>query len=99
MARPSSLRSDYRGQRHCRYRRHARRAVELADAKRVACASERRYRAFRNTFQPVIVVAKHAGEWMARVEVIASTFLLYYSGVFLVERSSLPADLLTFGRA
>src|SRR5713226_4243491 len=50
--------------------------LELADAKWVACAGERCYRAFRNTFQPVIVVAEHAGEWTARVEVIASLRLL-----------------------
>src|SRR5712692_8120406 len=61
-------------------------SLELTDAKRVARASERRYRAFRNTFQPVIVVAKHAGEWTARVEVIPSARLLCHGGVFLLDR-------------
>src|SRR5258707_8455306 len=53
--------------------------LELADVKRVARASERRDRAFRKTFQPLIVVAKHAGEWTARVEVIAATRISCHS--------------------
>src|SRR5258708_21257483 len=53
--------------------------LELADAKRVARARERRDRAFRKTFQPVIVVAKHTSEWMARGDVIASTRISRHS--------------------
>src|SRR5260370_16259913 len=49
--------------------------LELADAKRVARASERRYRAFAKTFQPVIVVAKHARDGTPGVDVLASTRL------------------------
>src|SRR5260370_18036371 len=60
--------------------------LELADAKRVARASERRDRAFGKTFQPVIVVAKHAGEWTARVEVIASTRISCHTFVFFLDR-------------
>src|SRR5260370_622179 len=60
--------------------------LELPDAKGVARASERRDRAFGKTFQPVIVVAKHAGEWMARVEVIASTRISCHSCVFFLDR-------------
>src|SRR5258708_21696704 len=59
--------------------------LELVDAKRVARASERRDRAFGKTFQPVIVVAKHAGEWTARVEVIASTRISCHSRVFFLD--------------
>src|SRR5258708_38314604 len=58
--------------------------LELADAKRVARASERRDRAFGKTFQPVIVVAKHAGERTPRVEVIASTTISCHSRVFFL---------------
>src|SRR6266852_7399627 len=60
--------------------------LELADAKRVARASERRDRAFRKTFQPVMVVAKHASEWTAGVEVIASTRISCHSRVFFLDR-------------
>src|SRR5216683_3799711 len=60
--------------------------LELAAAKRVARASERRDRAFRNTFQPFIGVAKHANEWTARVEVIASTRISCHSCVFFLDR-------------
>src|SRR6266699_6065871 len=59
--------------------------LELADAKGVARASERRDRAFGKTFQPVIVVAKHAGEWTARVEVITSTRVSHHRRVFLLD--------------
>src|SRR5260370_35196273 len=59
--------------------------LELADAKRVARASERRYRAFGKTFQPVIVVAKHASEWTARVEVIAATRISRHRRVFFLD--------------
>src|SRR5260370_17257529 len=59
--------------------------LELADAKRVARASERRYRAFGKTFQPVIVVAKHASEWTTGVEVIASTRISCHSCVFFLD--------------
>jgi len=60
--------------------------LELADAKGIARASERRDRAFRKTFQPVIVVAKHAGKWTARVEVIASTRISCHSRVCFLDR-------------
>src|SRR5258708_11770007 len=60
--------------------------LELADVKRVARASERCDRAFGKTFQPVIVVAKPAGEWTAGVEVIAATRISCHSGVFFLDR-------------
>ena len=59
---------------------------EQTYAKRVARASERRDRAFGNTLQPVIVVAKHTGKWTARVEVLPSTMISCYSGVFFLDR-------------
>src|SRR2546421_12283474 len=59
--------------------------LDLTDAKGVARASERRDRAFGKTFQPVIVVAKHTIEWTARVEVIASTRISCYSGIFILD--------------
>src|SRR6266849_5412622 len=59
--------------------------LEVAAAKGVARASERRDRAFGKTFQPVIVVAKHAGEWTAGVEVIASTRVSRHRRVFLLD--------------
>jgi len=59
--------------------------LEVADAKGVARAGERRYRAFGNIFQPVIVVAKHTSEWTAGVEVIAATRISCHSGVFFLD--------------
>src|SRR5258708_27218709 len=59
--------------------------LELADAKGVARTSERRDRSFGKTFQPVIVVAKHAGEGTAGVEVIASTRISCHSCVFFLD--------------
>src|SRR2546423_4387415 len=59
--------------------------LELADAKGVARAGERCDRAFRKTFQPVIVIAKHAGEWTTGVEVIAATRISCHSGVFFLD--------------
>src|SRR6266702_6341033 len=58
---------------------------ELTDAKGVARASERRDRSFGKTFQPVIVVAKHAGEWTTGVEVIASSRISCHRGVFFLD--------------
>src|SRR5450755_415229 len=58
---------------------------ELADTKGVARTSERRDRALGKTFQPVIVVAKHTGEWTACVEVIAATWISCHSGVFFLD--------------
>src|SRR5712691_3881444 len=62
--------------------------LELDDAKGIARASERRDRAFGKTFQQDIVVGKHAGEWTARVEVIASTRISCHSCVFFLDRLS-----------
>ena len=53
--------------------------------KGIARASKRGYRAFRYTFQPVVAVAKHAGEWTARMEVIASSRVLRYRCLFLLD--------------
>src|SRR5258708_35562620 len=47
--------------------------LELADAKGIARASKRRDRASRKTFQPVIVVDRHAGKRSDAVDVIVST--------------------------
>src|SRR6266700_5904823 len=60
--------------------------LEVADAKRVARAGERCDRALGDTFQPVIVIAKHAGEWTAGVEVIASPRVSRHRRVFLLDR-------------
>src|SRR5260370_23455718 len=60
--------------------------LKLADAKGIARASKRRDRAFGKTFQPLIVVAKHASEWTAGVEVIAATRISRHSGVFFLDR-------------
>jgi hypothetical protein len=59
---------------------------ELADAKGVARASERRDRVFGKTFQPVIMVAKHVGEWTTGVEVIAATWISRHRRVFFLDR-------------
>src|SRR5216683_7899058 len=59
---------------------------EVGAAKRVARSGERRDRALGNTLQPVIVIAKHASEWTARVEVIASTRISCHSCVFFLDR-------------
>src|SRR5579864_8900145 len=58
---------------------------EVADAKGVARAGERRDRAFGKPFQPLIVVAKHAGEWTTGVEVIASPRVSCHRCVFLLD--------------
>src|SRR2546421_4037696 len=58
---------------------------EAADAKGIARAGERRDGAFGKTFQPVIVVAKHAGEWTTGVEVIASPRVSCHRRVFLLD--------------
>src|ERR1700726_1680726 len=58
---------------------------EAVDAKGVAGAGERRDRAFGKTFQPVVVVAEHAGEWTTGVEVIASPRILRHRRVFLLD--------------
>src|SRR6266699_3801390 len=60
--------------------------LELADAKGIARASKRRERAFGKTFQPVIMVAKHTGEWTTGMEVIAATRISRHRRVFLLDR-------------
>jgi len=59
--------------------------LEVADAKGVARAGERRDRACGKPFQPAIAVAKHAGEWTTGVEVIASPRVARHRCVFLLD--------------
>src|ERR1700681_4847959 len=59
--------------------------AEVADAKGVTRASERRNRAFGKPLQPVLVVAKQTGEWTTGVEVVTATRISRHRRVFFLD--------------